>query len=130
MNDLEKLKQFDLYNRRHRVFDILVSSLQEILKTRTIEDKQVLKLHTMKVQGYFLFEEDVSNYLDEVFKKADRLLYLRLFTDQKPANDKEAEEANKAIVEKNQIMKWFQKQFENLKSKFASYLDFRSVGKI
>lgn len=123
--------RLDLYDRRHQIFNKLVSALQEILTENKVKDEHILNLHTIKIQGYFLFEEDVSNYLDEVFKKVDNLhMLIRTFIDQQSSNANQVEETKRDLEEKSQLMKWIEEQFEISKTKFAKYLDFRSLGKI
>jgi len=120
----DKLR-LDLYDRRYKVFHSVVSLLQHILGRKKLDDERLCQFHAATIQGIFLFEKDLSDYLDKMFREANSLCFLEAALDQASLGS----DRKGAAEEKQKLMKWFSEQFDTSKDMFRRYLDFRAIGK-
>jgi hypothetical protein len=70
-------------------------------------------------EAYFLFDDDISGYLDEVYKNGLKLRTInRALTGDLPVSDKRNQLAN----EDAELMAWFADKFDVANVKFSRYL--------
>jgi hypothetical protein len=120
----DKLK-LDLYEKRFRVYQALLTFLEAILREGKVTAEFISAFNSSTVGKEFLFNNDVNEYLKEVKNKAmewrtacDKIKSLQpkdgFEAEQKEANDTD-----------HKLLKWLSDQPSQAPSVFASYLDFR-----
>lgn len=112
----------DLYDRRLKVFEGLMGLLWGIFQKGKCDDQERNKFLRATVEGIFLFDKDIVNYLETIYKKTIVLGTICAAIRILPSGDNRDEEAKK---KKSQVLEWFMDQFEVSKVKFGKYLSFR-----
>ena len=120
----DKLR-LNLYDRRNRVFDGLMNLLGHIGQQRDVTDQQLYQFYAATNQSEFLFGEgNISEYLEEIRKKAIDLQYLeKRIKDQRLSQ----EERKKVVENSRKVFDWLEKQFEVSKNKFRKFLSFKNI---
>jgi len=115
--------RFDLYDRRLRVFEGLMVLLWVIFRKGTCNDQERDQFQRATVEGSFLFDKDIANYLDTILKKTLELGTIRAVLKHNcvPHGDKR----DQTVEKERQLFNWFEHQFEVSKGKFGKYLSFR-----
>jgi len=116
----DKLR-FDLYDRRLKVFEGLMDLLSVIFRKGKCNDQERDQFQRATVEGSFLFNKDIANYLDTIHEKTLKLGAIRAALNNLPCGDKRNQTAEK----ERQLFDWFTDQFEVSKEKFSRYLSFR-----
>ena len=121
----DKLR-FDLYDRRLKVFEGLMVLLWVIFRKGTCNDQERDQFQRATVEGSFLFDKDIANYLDTIHKKTLELGTIRAVLNSLPRGDKR----DQTVEKEKQLFDWFTDQFEVSKEKFARYLSFRQTANV
>lgn len=118
--DREKFK-LDLFEKRFTVFSAARKLLSIVLRGAKADLKDLFEYRAAVAEATFLFDEDITDYLDEIDKQ-----FLRLHTTEaKLKGDLVAEERNKLIDENDKTLGWLIDQLPELKTRFSPYLKFR-----
>lgn len=120
----DKLR-LDLYDRRLKVFEGLMVLLWVIFRKGTCNDQERDQFQRATVEGSFLFDKDIANYLDTIQKKT-----LELGTIRAVLNLPSGEKRDQTVEKERQLFDWFTNQFEVSKEKFARYLSFRQSANV
>jgi len=115
----DKLR-FDLYDRRLKVFEGLMVLLWVIFRKGTCNDQERDQFQRATVEGSFLFEKDIANYLDMIYEKTLKMGAIRAVL-----NLPSGEKRDQTVEKERQLFDWFMDQFEVSKEKFSRYLSFR-----
>jgi len=117
--------RLDLYDRRLEVFEGLMVLLSIIFQKGMCNDQERDQFQRATVEGNFLFNKDIANYLDTIQKKA-----LELGTIRAVLNLPGGEKRDQTVEKERQLFDWFTDQFEVSKEKFARYLSFRQSANV
>jgi hypothetical protein len=108
---LEKYKiKLELYRKRYDIYEKLHKFLAIVVRKGTCTDNDLLIFRRDKKEVLFLFNEDIIEYLEEVYQKGIRIM----------------SRGDKTIIspeESGIIIVWFGDQFEESTKKFKPYLD-------
>lgn len=123
----DKLR-FNLYDRRLKVFEELMVLLWVIFRKGMCNDQEREQFQRATVEGSFLFDKDIANYLDTIHNKTLELGTIRaiLKLNSLPRGDKR----DQTVEKETQLFDWFMDQFEVSKEKFARYLSFRQSANV
>jgi len=113
----------DRYDRRLRVYEEVRKILSIILRDANVSFEDLLKFRTSVSEADFLFGIEITEYIDEIYKRGIQLNYwtgeYRDYTQERPEGYD-----HKAIVDNMHAeLKWLASQFEPAKQKFKKYLD-------
>lgn len=112
--------RLDLYNKRFKVFDSLKTLLGHIGQQGNVKLEQVYEFMTATKEAVFLFEEDISTYLDTISQKAFDLRSENMKLEKLPVG----EERSAKVDETSELCSWLVKQSEVAVDKFNKYLKF------
>ena len=113
---------FDIYERRLHVYEEVRKILSIILRDGTASHHDLLRFRTSVSEADFLFGREITEYIDEIYKRG---LELQCWHSQYRDYRHEKPEGydHKRIVEgMHSELGWFSRQFEPAKSKFKKYL--------
>ena len=96
-----------------------------IFRKGTCNDQERDQFQRATVEGSFLFDKDIANYLDTIQKKT-----LELGTIRAVLNLPSGEKRDQTVEKERQLFDWFTNQFEVSKEKFARYLSFRQSANV
>ena len=110
--------RLDLYDKRYPVFLTTMEFLAKISSSGTITSQAALDfLHNTK-SFEFLFDHDVREHLDNVYKKALKLATIDEELPSRPVDEQRTELVN----QKAEILKWVYNQFDVTSEVFGRYL--------
>jgi hypothetical protein len=112
----------DLYDRRLKVFEGLQVLLSVIFREGKCTDQERYEFLRATVEGSFLFDKDIANYLDTIHENT-----LKLGTIHAVLNIPNGDKQDQAVEKERNLFNWFMDQFEVSKKKFAKYLSFRQA---
>ena len=85
-----------------------------------VTNEQLFKLIQETKASYFLFGEEIYNYIDEVYKRAIRLRATnQILNGQRPLTP---EERTRMIDQDQELLIWFTQQAEEARQMFSNYL--------
>jgi len=113
----------DRYDRRLRVYEEIRKILSIILRDAKASYEDLLKFRTSVSEADFLFGPEITEYIDEIYKRGLKLQYwsgeYRDYTQPKP----EGYDHKKVVDGMHSELTWLAEQFEPAKQKFKKYLD-------
>ena len=113
---LEKDKiKLDLYNKRYDIYLKLQKFIGVVISKGTCTEGDLLEFLSYKREAAeFLFDEDIIEYLKEVYEKGVDIM-------------NRGESTTITPDQMGVILKWFGHQFEESTKKFKPYLDFTQL---
>ena len=115
----EKFK-LDLFEKRFAVFAATRRLLSIILTEANVSTAQIFEYRAAVAEATFLFDSDITDYLEEIDKKA---LHFR-FTNEQMRVVPAVENRDKLVEDNYSLLGWLTDQLPMLKLKFAPYLKF------
>jgi hypothetical protein len=112
--------KLDLFEKRFSVFAATRKLLSIILTEANLSLAQLFDYRAAVAEATFLFDADITNYLDEIDKKALRFHY----TNERMRQTPPVEDRPKIVDENLEILTWLTDQLPQLKGRFAPYLKF------
>jgi len=119
-----KLKvRLDLFDRRFNVFLKVRGILSSVIPEGRANKEEFLKFRTGVAEAYFLFGQEMEDYLDEVYMHGIKLatadqLY-RMPREERPDDY----DPKKVAGEMDEELGWLMNQLPDVKAKFKKYLD-------
>jgi hypothetical protein len=115
--------QLDLYDRRLRVYQQVISFIATATRDFKPEPQAVIKFHAETAEADFLFGSEIHAYIRELAQRAmkSRAAHLeyRDYTQQPPAGY----DHGKVVAEMQTHSEWLSEQYEAAPQKFRKYLD-------
>ena len=103
---LAKIKvRIALFDRRNKVFETVMGFLSGIVQKANVTNEELHKLLRESRESYILFKEDISVYINELYKKAIRLQFVRGRLDDQ--NLPVGEERTKLAEEEYELLGFF-----------------------
>ena len=115
----EKFK-LDLFEKRFSIFSGTRLFLSHILADGKVELKTIFEYRAAIAEASFLFKPDVTDYLEEIYRRAVHMNALAMKLTAVPVG----EERNKLVDEEGGELTWLTDQLPELKVKFGPYLQF------
>ncbi|MCG3120168.1 MAG: hypothetical protein ALAOOOJD_02793 [bacterium] len=110
----------DRYERRLVIFKATMKFIAIPVQTATFQQEDLYEFQRETSESYFLFNDDVREFIDELYSNAVDLHRINLSLHR---NSNLAEEERKQIVIQNgELLKWFGRQFEISRKVFGKYL--------
>lgn len=125
----QQKQRLDLYERRLAVFD---AAMDLVAKTQAMpEEKQEwsepeLRLRRAIYESYFLFGQDIVEYLWALVAKYQQFMYFAKRASSSGIRNEE--KLQESIDEAEELERWFADQFEDAPKRFSSYLSLRELG--
>jgi hypothetical protein len=116
----EKLK-LALFEKRFSVFAGARKLLSQILTGANVTLEQLFEYRASIAEASFLFGEELTDYLEKIYKKALDLRYLHEKMEPLPAG----EERTKVAGEIRGTLEWLIEQLPRLKQEFSTYMKFK-----
>ena len=113
-----------LYDRRLQVFENVRKYLSYIARDAALETKTLLELKHETNQAIFLFNKEIFDYIDLLYKKGleFRGTNLKLSGESRlPVGEERAKVAH----QNSEILGWFMEQFDVSRDLFAKYMSFK-----
>jgi hypothetical protein len=107
-----------LFERRYAVYGAARQLLADVFRQANVSQEQIFAFVRATDDSVFVLDDQVTQYLDELRKKAFRLAFLREVVEA----GNPSEDLNGAIKESTQIAIWFTDQLPILIGKFKPFL--------
>lgn len=115
----------DLYDRRLKVYEEVRQILGMVARDARASYDDLLKFHIAVSEADFLFEPEISEYIEEIYQRGVKLQYwnkqYRDLTQTKP----DGYDHQKICDGMDAELNWLIQQFEPAKQKFKKYLHIR-----
>lgn len=120
-----KLKlALDRYDRRPKVYQNVVVFLRLVQRDFKLEVSDLQKFSIDTAEADFLFEPEISGYVDEMYKRAWKLWgATKNYRDFNQPPAPPGYDHQKVVAEMHEQEVWFTNQFAAAKQKFRKYLD-------
>ena len=119
---LERVKfRHELYEKRLAIYDSTMRLLSNILRTGKVEFEELVQFLRETNQSRFLLGKDISDYLDELYKKGVDLECQNKMLNG-PDRIPTGEERTRLAHENCELQKWFGKQLTVAPEKFSVHL--------
>jgi hypothetical protein len=110
---LEAIKfRLETYERRLAIFRIVRSFIMSIVREAKVDLESCIKFNSDTAEAVFLFEKDVREYIDKLYREGIRLMDLgqMLYPVNSSSGLPVGPERSKASAEQSEIVKWFNDQ--------------------
>lgn len=115
--------EMDRYDRRLHVYEEVRKILSIVLRDAKASYEDLLKFRTSVSEADFLFGPDITDYIDEIYKRGVKLAYWSgEYRDSTQAHG-EGYDHDKVVDGMHTELTWLTEQFEPAKQKFKKYLD-------
>lgn len=111
-----KLK-LDLFEKRYAIYEGIKDFISAVVQNGSAESDDLLKFIRSKQDALFLFKDDKVQYLQKMQKLGTELHVLEM-----ELKEPGAQERQKKIERKYELLRWFGDQFENAAMLFSSDL--------
>lgn len=105
----------ELYEKRKSIYKEIEKLFGIILRDGDISKDEIFEFYRNTENAYFLFDENIDSYINEIYEKAFDLHYLAKKTDIRD------------LDKYKEVFSWFKTEMENLKKKFERYLKIEKV---
>jgi hypothetical protein len=112
-----KLKM-DLFDKRYQVYLSAQQFISHVASDAKVDFNEIIKFGRNTKQGIFLFDKNVTNYLNQIDKKAMELLKIQSELGRAPEADRNTLWKNEDIA-----LKWFYDQSTEINQYFHKTLD-------
>ncbi len=112
----------EMYEKRLHIYEEVKKILSIVLRDAKVSTDDLLKFRTSVSEADFLFEPEIIEYIDEIYKRG---LKLNLWNEKYCGRSQEKPEGynhQKICDEKDKELSWLTEQFEPAKEKFKKYL--------
>ena len=117
---LQKFKvRHELFERRLAVYKAVAEYLTVVIRPEPPADESALKMIRETADASFLFKEEISNYLEELYKKG---IDLWVLNEELSDRTMDKQERRTKAVERGELKKWFGNQYSAAHEKFKRYL--------
>ncbi|MDO8433282.1 MAG: hypothetical protein Q7S58_12820 [Candidatus Binatus sp.] len=121
----EKLK-FDLFDKRYRVFEEILTLLKIMYPKGTVELIDIATFNGRTVESKFLFGNEIVEYIKQISDHAQTLETVN--SEMRDAlNGVLGSDRLKLVQERREVMQWVRDQFNVVGEKFKKYLDFTKL---
>lgn len=117
----EERFKLDLFKKRFKVFDATRNVILQIIDSSDIDKQKINEFRMNASDAGFLFNDKISEYLEEMFKKA--VMLNSVVSESKAVRP--GGRLEKLYKKQDEITKWFDSQSkEEVKKLFSPYLQF------
>jgi hypothetical protein len=112
----------DVHDRRVPIYRTTMQFVRDVLTDLRPELKLIIKFAADTDEALFLFDENIAEYLTNLFKRALRLRTLEFMRTRMQTDDREAEHFAALVKEETDLAMWFSEQHGEIRARFAPFL--------
>ncbi|MCX7355687.1 MAG: hypothetical protein NTY59_12830 [Alphaproteobacteria bacterium] len=116
----QKIK-LELFEKRWVILQAVRTFLGLVARDAAIDSEEVLQLRRKTFDAKFLFGEEISEYIDSIFKKGIELHTTEMMLKGMPVGD----ERSKLVNANTALVTWLMSQLTAMEDKFLKYFNFR-----
>jgi len=109
----------DLYEKRHNIYKSIMQFLSEVLTSGEVIQPSLIKFLQNTSESDFLFNKEISEHIDLIYKKAILLEAKMEIREHRPHDE---QERNKLLDDEYEIKNWLTGQLNETKKLFSRYL--------
>lgn len=109
--------QHELFERRIKIYEIITTHIANGICYGTFTNKEETQFLRDTKHARFIFGKDISDFVDEIYKKSAAL---KLFISRE--QQLRGVEFEKAAKEREKVFEWFQTELNNIQNRFEKYL--------
>ena len=112
----------DIYHRRLPIYQTTRQFIRDVAENLRPDLKVILQFATDTDEALFLFDDDLAEYLETLFKNTLRLRTLGLLRERMQTHPEEAQNFQERVQEETALAMWFTAQPEETRTRFARFL--------
>lgn len=112
----------DIYNLRIPIYNAYRDLVSKILRDAKVEMQDLFNFADRTHEALFLFDEEIVDFISDIFKKAHRLRYLKQIMDNPELVKEDRWES--IVEEESDLLQWFHDNFQEARKLFKKYLNF------
>jgi hypothetical protein len=112
----------DVYDRRIPIYRTTRQFVRDVCENLKPELQLILKFAWDTDEALFLFDKDLAEYLETLFKKALRLRTTAIIKERMLTRPDESQNYQAIMEEDTQLALWFTAQPEEIRARFAPFL--------
>jgi len=116
----------DVYDRRLPIYQRTRQFIRDVAENLRPDLNVILRFAMDTDEALFLFDDDLAEYLETLFKKALRLRSLALMRERIQTHPEEAQNFQAMAEKETALAMWFSEQPEETRSRFAPFLQLAS----
>jgi hypothetical protein len=120
----------EVYDRRIPVYRKTRQFIRDVAENLRPDLKVILQFAWDTDEALFLFDDDLAEYLETLFKKALRLRTLAVMRERIHTHPEEAQNFQAMVQEETGLAMWFTEQPEATRARFAPFLRLESKNSI
>lgn len=109
----------NLYEKRHYIYKSIMQFLSEVLTSGEVTQPSLIKFLQNTSESDFLFEKEISEHIDLIYKKSTLLKAKMKICEIRPYDEKSK---NKLLDDEQEIKNWLTNQLKETKKLFSGYL--------
>jgi len=118
----EQKFKYDSYERRLKVYEEVKQIIPILIRDGKDSFDDLIKFHRAVSEADFLFNPDIPEYLEEIYKHGVQLQYWAKLYSDSMQSPKETYDHEKICEGMHTEEEWLRSQFEQAKQKFKGYL--------
>lgn len=112
--------KLDLFDKRYEVYSATRDLLAKVTQRGSASDEDLFNYLMSTREAYFLFEDDLTKYLDSIYDKA---IDIQVYTSELDGLPKgKSDERTELVGKRSVAKKWIISQIEELRKKFSPYI--------
>lgn len=115
--------KFELYNKRYEVYVCVKTFISHVVSISDIDTNTALKFLRETREAEFLFDNEIIEYINELYKKALEVHAIVATYEPLPAGEQRGELIDKQF----KLIEWFISQPEIASEKFRKYLSLKDL---
>lgn len=114
----EKRYRHELFDRRYEIYKNITTFLANIISAGTVSWKETSNFLVSTRTAIFVFDKSISDYVKEIYEKANRLELLETLLKDLPVG----QQRNVNLEKQEEIKSWISGQMTDIESKFERFL--------
>ena len=121
----DKLR-LDLFEKRYKVYKTLMEFLAHVVTYGDVEEKKVWTFNAETNDSVFLFGEEISSYINNVYKKAWELRTANFKLEHQKFRSETLKQVDATFNNREDVFQWFSKELVKTQEIFKPYLKFET----
>ena len=121
----DKLR-LDLFEKRYKVFRTLMEFLAFIFTFGNADPKKIMTFKADTNDSIFLFEEEISSYIEKVYDKAWEIHSANFKLEHHKIREETQEQTDATFKNREEVWQWFSNELKKAPEIFKPYLKFKT----
>lgn len=113
----QKRLQHELFERRIKLYEKITMHIANGITHGAFDNNEEIQFLRDTKHARFIFDKDIADFMDEIYKKSVGLSFLNSRTEQLSGKELET-----TIQKRQEVFNWFTMELNNIQKRFEKYL--------